>query len=141
MIVENGYYFQWADGLTKLQRDRVAGAMIAKTVKRDAFVCHTGETPKYWYGVRDGLLKMSAVTAAGNPMSFIGIATGGWFGEGTLLKAERRKYDIVALRDTRLDLMPAEVFLWLVHSSPSFSKWLLHQLNERLGQFHLHHRI
>lgn len=135
MSLGTGHYYQWAYGLTNPQRDRVASGMIAKTVPRGSFVCRTGEPARYWYGVRDGLLKMSAVTVAGEPMSFIGIATGGWFGEGTLLKAERRKYDIVALRDTRLDLMPAETFLWLVDNSPSFSKWLLHQLNERLGQF------
>jgi len=27
------------------------------------------------------------------------------------------------------------LFLWLVDNSPPFTKWLMHQLNERLGQF------
>jgi CRP/FNR family transcriptional regulator, cyclic AMP receptor protein len=88
----------------------------------------------FWYGVRDGLVKMSA-TAGGRPLSFIGIATGGWFGEGTLLKGEHRKYDVLALRDSSLTLMPGDLFLWLVDNSQPFARWLMHQLNERLGQF------
>jgi len=30
-----------------------------------------------------------------------------WFGEGSILKQEPRKYDVVALRDCRVALMPA----------------------------------
>lgn len=127
--------FSWAQHLTAPQRERVARTLVGKTVKRGGTVCRKGETANYWYGVRDGLVKMSAITAEGKPMSFIGLATGGWFGEGTLLKKEHRKYDIVALRDTRLDLVPASVFHWLVETSPPFAKWVMLQLNERLGQF------
>ena len=47
----------------------------------------------------DGLVKMANVSADGKAMSFTGIGTGGWFGEGSLLKDEPRRYDIVALRD------------------------------------------
>ena len=42
---------------------------------------------------------MANVSADGKSMSFIGVGTGGWFGEGSLLKDEPRRYDIVALRD------------------------------------------
>ena len=42
---------------------------------------------------------MANVSADGKPTSFIGVGTGGWFGEGSLLKDEPRRYDIVALRE------------------------------------------
>ena len=71
--------------------------------------------PSTGMAFRDSLVKMSGSTAVGRPLSFIDIATGGWFGEGTLLKAERRKYDIVALRDSRLILMPIDLFERPVH--------------------------
>ena len=34
-----------------------------------------------------------------------GLRAGAWFGEGTVIKAELRRYDLVALRDTQLALM------------------------------------
>ena len=34
-----------------------------------------------------------------------GLTAGAWFGEGSMLKSELRRYDVVALRDTRLALM------------------------------------
>ena len=60
---------------------------------------------------------------------------GGWFGEGSVLKTEPRKYDVVALRDSRLAFMPRATFEWLLDNSIAFNRFLLLQLNERLGVF------
>ena len=94
-----------------------------------------GETVDAWTGVIEGLVKMSSVSAAGKSVTFTGISAGGWFGEGSLLKSEARKYDIVALRDTRMAWMPRSTFDWLLSTSIAFNRFLLLQLNERLGQF------
>ena len=61
--------------------------------------------------------------------------TGGWLGEGSLLKDEPRRYDVVALRDSRVAFMPRATFEWLLDNSIAFNRFLLVQLNERLGQF------
>ena len=63
------------------------------------------------------------------------MAAGTWFGEGTMLKNEPRRYDVVALRDTRLALMDRKAFFWLYDNSTAFNRFLVRQLNERLGQF------
>jgi CRP/FNR family cyclic AMP-dependent transcriptional regulator len=68
-------------------------------------------------------------------MTFAGIGPGGWFGEGSVLKNEKRKYDLVALRDTDLALMNRATFMWLFETSVGFNRYLVHQLNERMGQF------
>ena len=60
---------------------------------------------------------------------------GGWFGEGSLLRTEPRRYDAVALRETRVALMPRATFDRLLGSSLAFNRFLLEQLNERLAQF------
>ena len=39
---------------------------------------------------------ISAISRDGKAMTFAGAADGGWFGEGSVLKDEARKYDIVA---------------------------------------------
>jgi len=68
-------------------------------------------------------------------VTFTGMLAGGWFGEGSLLKNEPRKYDVIALRDSRLLFMPRATFNWLLDNSIGFNRFLLLQLNERLGLF------
>ena len=130
----NGTY-PWMVGLTPEQLKLAKASIEERVVARGCYVCRSGEPARYWYGVMEGLVKMSIATTEGKPASFIGIASGGWFGEGTLLKNELRRYDIVALRSTHLALIPRATFMWLVDVSLSFNRWLLNQLNERLSQF------
>ncbi len=94
-----------------------------------------GEPSDSWLGVVDGLVKVSAEGASGKSMTFMGVPSGGWFGEGSLLKRELRKYDVVALRDSWVCWVPRSTFEWLLESSIPFNRYLLMQLNERLGQF------
>jgi len=85
--------------------------------------------------VVDGLVKIHSLSPSGKSVTFAGIPAGGWFGEGSVLKGEPLKYDIVALRDSRIALMPEATFRWLLDTSIPFNRFLLTQLNERLGQF------
>ncbi|MGC8200985.1 hypothetical protein, partial [Salmonella enterica] len=41
----------------------------------------------------------------------------------------------VALRDTRMAFMDRATFMWLVENSVAFNRFLVKQLNERLGHF------
>ena len=63
------------------------------------------------------------------------MSAGAWFGEGSVLKNEPRRYDVVALRDTRIAMMNRSTFMWLFENSVGFSRFLVTQLNERLGRF------
>ena len=83
----------------------------------------------------DGLVKMANVSADGKPTSFVGVGTGGWFGEGSLLKDEPRRYDIDTLRQSTIAYLPRSTFLWLLDTSMAFNRFVITQLNERLGQF------
>ena len=105
------------------------------SVPAGGFVCRKGEAVEYWFGVIDGLVKVSSVSSDGKSVTFIGVPPGGWFGEGSLLKDEARRYDAVALRDSRIAGMPRATFRWLLDTSIPFNRFLLLQLNERLGQF------
>ncbi len=98
-------------------------------------MCRKGEPVDHWIGVVDGLVKMANVSVDGKPMSFTGIGTGGWFGEGSLLKDEPRRYDIVALRDSEIAYMPRATFMRLLDTNVAFNRFVLVQLNERLAQF------
>lgn len=121
--------------LDAAQRARVRAAMTEWSVPAGGFVCRKGEPIEYWFGVLDGLVKVSSVSADGKSVTFIGVPPGGWFGEGSLLKDEPRRYDAVALRDSRIVGLSRDCFLWLLDTSIPFNRFLLLQLNERLGQF------
>jgi CRP-like cAMP-binding protein len=89
----------------------------------------------YWFGVVEGLLKMSSDNAQGQTMTFTGVPPGGWFGEGTALKREPYRYNIQALRKSVVAGLPVDTFHWLLDHSIGFNRFVMNQLNERLGQF------
>lgn len=125
----------WARALNAEQLARVEAEVVERTIPAGGFVCRKGEPVDYWIGVNEGLLKMSSVSPEGKTVTFTGLLSGGWFGEGSLLKNELRKYDVVALRDSRVGYMPRATFQWLLDNSIGFNHFLLRQLNERLGFF------
>ncbi len=125
----------WARGLTAPQLERAIAETVERSVQAGGYVACQGEPVEAWIGVVQGLVKMSSVSPAGKLVTFTGIGSGGWFGEGSILKDPVRKYDVVALRDSRIALMPRATFLWLLDNSIPFNRFLLIQLNERLGQF------
>ena len=125
----------WFDALTPEERERVRGDVEERVSAAGAFVARRGEEALHWIGVLDGLLKMTTATPDGRVATLAGLPTGAWFGEGTLLKHEIRRYDLVALRPSRIAYVPRATFEWLLERSVAFNRFLLHQVNERLGQF------
>lgn len=98
-------------------------------------VCMAGKPVRYWLGVVDGLLKMSNHRADGSSISYAGLPTGSWFGEGTALKREHYRYDIQALRNSTLAVLPVDTFHTLLDRSIEFNRTIMNQLSERVGQF------
>nr|MCU0966420.1 Crp/Fnr family transcriptional regulator [Burkholderiaceae bacterium] len=58
-----------------------------------------------------------------------------WFGEGTVLKNEVYRYNIQALRRSTVAGIGTATFHWLLDRSIGFNRFVMNQLNERLGQF------
>jgi CRP-like cAMP-binding protein len=125
----------WAKALDAAQMARVEADMTERFVPAGAYLCRKGEPVDYWIGVTEGLVKMSSASSEGKTVTFTGMLAGGWFGEGSLLKTETRKYDVIALRDSHVACMPRATFNWLLDSSIAFNRFLLMQLNARLGLF------
>jgi CRP/FNR family cyclic AMP-dependent transcriptional regulator len=125
----------WADALTEAEAARALKGFSQRRYPAGSYICHRGDKLDYWTGVVSGLVKLGAISQDGKAMTFAGIAAGGWFGEGTMIKNEPRKYDVVALRDTQLALMARSTFDWLFETSVGFNRFLVRQFNERMGQF------
>ena len=125
----------WMNVLTDTQREQVLFELKVGDAAPGDYVCRTGRQVTYWFGVIDGLLKMSSDNIEGVSMTFTGVPPGGWFGEGTALKREPYKYNIQALRKSTVAGLPVDTFHWLLDHSIGFNRFVMNQINERLGQF------
>ena len=125
----------WLATLDDSQRERAVLEIRVSDALPGDLVCRTGRPVTYWFGVVDGLLKMSSDNVDGQTMTFTGVPPGGWFGEGTALKREPYRYNIQALRKSIVAGLPVDTFHWLLDQSIGFNRFVMDQLNERLGQF------
>ena len=125
----------WGPSLTDAEMARALAGTTEKSFAPGAFICMKGEPVTHWMGIIDGLGKMASHWTTGKTTSLTGIGAGGWFGEGSLLKNEPRRYDVMAIRETRVAFMNRATFLWLLDHSIPFNRAMIEQLNERLGQF------
>ncbi len=125
----------WWSLLDGLQAERVAEDMQVAEAAVGEYLCRIGRPATLWLGVVEGLLKMSNDSAEGAPITFTGVPSGAWFGEGTLLKREPYRYNIEVLRKSVVAGLPIATFDWLLERSIPFNRYLMNQLNERLGQF------
>ncbi len=125
----------WFRVLNAEQQARVERDLSVQQVVAGSIIERKGELAQAWIGVLAGLVKVSVGNSEGKVASLTGVPAGGWIGEGSLLKREVRKYDIVALRDSVVARLPGATFDWLLDTSIPFNRYLLHQLNERVAQF------
>ena len=125
----------WIHLLAPTERQRAVDDLRVADANSGDYVCRMGRPVTYWFGVLDGLLKMSADNEQGQTMTFTGVPPGGWFGEGTALKREVYRYNIQALRKSLVAGLHVDTFHWLLDHSIGFNRFVMNQLNERLGQF------
>jgi len=125
----------WTRSLGPDELARVTAETLVRDLPVGVPVCRKGEPVEHWIGLVDGLVKMTSVSPEGKTMTFTGVTSGGWFGEGSLLRDRFRRYDVVTLRESRVAYMPSATFNWLLDSNIGFNRFLLMQLNERLAQF------
>ena len=125
----------WLGLLLPAERAMAAAELRLGDAAPGDYVCRVGKPVTFWFGVVQGLLKMSADNAQGMTMTFTGVPPGGWFGEGTALKREPYRYNIQALRKSVVAGLPVDTFHWLLDHSIGFNRFVMMQLNERLGQF------
>jgi CRP-like cAMP-binding protein len=125
----------WLRLLQAEERERITPQLVVSDLLTGDHVCRIGKPVTYWFGVLSGLLKMSTDNESGQTMTFTGIPPGGWFGEGTAIKREVYRYNIQALRPSLVAGMPVDTFHWLIDHSLGFNRFIMQQLNERLGQF------
>ena len=125
----------WASALTSAELDRVCQETHERFAVAGAPFVRAGTSADFWVGVVEGMVKMSVSLPNGRESTFTAVSAGSWFGEGTLMKSERWRYDAIAVRDSRVACMPRATFQRLLHSNLRFSHSVMALMNARLSQF------
>lgn len=125
----------WFGLLKDSERNRIESQLVVSDPMPGDYVCRMGRQATYWFGVVEGLLKMSTDSVSGRTITYTGVPPGGWFGEGTAIKRETYRYNIMALRRSVVAGLPIDTFHWLLDNSIGFNRFVMNQLNERLAQF------
>lgn len=125
----------WLQVLGDEHRARVVADLAVADADPGDLVCKIGRRANYWFGVVDGLLKMTNDASVEAAITYSGLPPGAWFGEGTLLKRESYRYNIETLRRSVVAGLPIDTFEWLLERSIPFNRYLMNQLNERVSQF------
>ena len=125
----------WAAKLKEGECKHVAPSVRLRELRRGEHLMHLDDLVDAWHGAVSGVLRVGMVSDDGQIAGFSAVIGGAWFGEGSILKNERRRYDVVAVTDATVAVLPGEMFRWLYSNSPGFNQYLVLLLNERLGQF------
>jgi len=125
----------WFGALDAPHQALVLATSHADHVASGAWIARRNAPSDYWLGVHAGLLKLAIYNESGRSCTFSGVPPGGWFGEGSVIKRELRKYDVVALQPSLVLQVPVDTFHALLSASLPFSHFVIGQLNNRMGEF------
>ena len=125
----------WFRRLPETRQSRIAGEAYETRHDRHEYVAHVGDPSSSWIGVASGLLKLTGVHRNGQSLMLTMVPPGSWVGEGSVMKNEVRRYDVVAITPSRVVHLPGPTFRWLLHTDFDFAQFMLEHLNERLGQY------
>ena len=125
----------WAAALSADELDQVVREAFERHVAVGGYAVRCGDPADQWFGVIEGLVKMSVSQPDGKVSTFTGVTAGGWAGEGSLLKIGQWRYDGVAVRNTRLACVPRHTFERLLSTNIEFNRFLLSHINARLSLF------
>ncbi|GDY35655.1 Crp/Fnr family transcriptional regulator [Acidovorax sp. NB1] len=124
----------WFASVPVALQERLRNEVFAVQGDKGAVMMPAGSAVEGWHAVLSGLVMLQSPASKGRSSAFIGVPDGEWFGEGSAMKPEPRKYNVVALRPTTLLCLPLPLFATLRESSLAFNQFLVLHLNMRLGQ-------
>jgi CRP-like cAMP-binding protein len=125
----------WMQLLPEELASYVTERTLEKNVPVGEFVYARGMPPEFWVGVIEGLLLMCRYSDTGRATAVASAKPGEWIGEASLMFLKERRFDLVAVRHSRLAYVPRSVFRRLYEESIPFNHYLVEKLARRMGRF------
>jgi CRP-like cAMP-binding protein len=123
----------WLEGMPTYVKAHVYEDAYETSFEVGEIVVRKGDPARAWLGVAEGLLKVSTVHRSGKVVMFSALPEGSWGGEGTVFNHEPYRYDIIAVRPSRVVHLPSATFRWLLDTSIEFNHLIIARLSARLG--------
>lgn len=124
----------WFAVLAPGLQDELVRASGTLRARKGPAVLPAGEVAQGWYALMSGFVKLQSPMPGEQVSAFLALTGGEWFGEGSVMREEPRRYEVVALRDSELLCLPRAQFHQLLGSSLAFNRAVIGHLNQRLGQ-------
>lgn len=124
----------WFAGVPVALQERLRDEVSVQHADKGTVMMPAGSAVQGWHAALSGLVMLQSPASQGRASAFIGVPDGEWFGEGSAMKPEPRRYHVVALRPTTLLCLPLPLFVTLRETSLGFNQFLVQHLNMRLGQ-------
>ena len=124
----------WFAGVSVALQERLRSEVSTQHADKGSVMLPAGSAVQGWHAVLSGLVMLQSPASQGRASAFIGVPDGEWFGEGSAMKPEPRRYHVIALRPTTLLCLPLPLFATLRETSLGFNQFLVQHLNMRLGQ-------
>lgn len=124
----------WFASLSDEERQNVSRSCMTRRFDADGIIVRDGDPVEHWFGVIDGLVKLCVFEESGQSTTLIGVPSGGWFGEGTVLNNKFWRYTAICMHETQVALMPKATFDRLHAENLAFNQFLLSHVNIRLSQ-------
>jgi CRP/FNR family cyclic AMP-dependent transcriptional regulator len=124
----------WGAELSPCELRRVLASMEERTHDTGQVIAAEGELAAYWYGLMEGVARLSVGTSRFSKSTLEHGGADTWFGEGALVNAEVRRYQAVAVTRCHLVLLPRRTFEWLRSHSLAFNHYLQSSLATRVEE-------
>ena len=122
----------WARDVCQGTLDNLLAATSVRELQAGEVLCRQGEPATHWYGIMHGLLRQDTLCEDGTVTSLTAGPMGIWVGEGALLLRQSRRYELSAMRDSRVACMGASAFEQAFAEDADFNAAISHLLSNHL---------
>lgn len=124
--------FNSLKALTKDELIRISGCKTSQTVKKGDIIFEEGETINGVYCVKDGVCKLSKLSANGKDQIIKLVVKGDLLGQRSLVGNESANLSAVALNDMEVCFIPKSEIMNDLHNNPKFTLDMLQQMAQNL---------
>jgi len=119
------------NSLKSLTRDevlRISGCKTTKTIKKGALIFEEGETLNGVFCVKDGVCKLSKLSANGKDQIVKLVVKGELLGQRSLIENESANLSAIALNDMEVCFIPRNEIIGDLKKNPNFSMDMLQKM-------------
>lgn len=120
--------FNSLKALTKEELIRISGCKTSKTIKKGEVIFEEGETLNGVYCVKDGICKLSKLSANGRDQIVKLVIKGDLLGQRSLIGEEAANLSAMALNDMEVCFIPKKEIFQDLQKNPKFSMDILKQM-------------